>query len=759
MSERPLKSEGENFHQLARERAELRRMQKDEPGLETAEIIADELESLNKRAEEFTKLRQENPVGARSRLKSEREAYTVSSWLDEASIGEELGEAYEIISASSSKLDEISDFETSQLRKGSSDPTVQNVNSRVLVKVRERKAELERNVALIKQEDPMAWRGFELVSYKKGIHEEGHIAPTPSVADHLHQIGIRMISGKPMFLHGPTGTGKTSLARFASEHFAGQKAEMVYCNPQTRESNIWGKQGIRPAEGLAGERGGIQTVDIYGPLARAMQAGKVVIFDEFTALPKEQMVFIKGIFNAKVGDTVNIMGNGVVKIAPGFQMIFTANLKSEKNPERQELPPEIAREFEQNNLEVGYTPAPEAYDIMLARLMNSDGSVDFSYYDLNETLPRFCSAMAEIQLAYTDKTSDETARLTGTMDPSGKKSALKKFVFTQGTVEAVLEAWKIEKQSSSAKTSFVEFLDQRLKTALTFKEYPPADRLLATKILASKGFLRTLSPQDLDLPAEVFNFEAGRKLRGNDDALAELKTKSGAEAHIPLKDLTDLDPFNLRQKRAVDLANQFLPPEEQKDPAGPAGPEDLESIRQKLQPFFEDTFKNYWNYSDDTISKFTNSPELRAPKDILWDNGRTDTDASKFGEYSLNPETQSTNWDTVSPDKIKIEKLPKNMEKKSLAEVGKYIVATYGAKYYIPGIEYWKYIIENPDKAPPGLKDGNYHFFFGSILRHSNGHWFVPLADWLGSKSRFDRSAYWLGIAWGSDCRVVLLEK
>ena len=177
------------------------------------------------------------------------------------------------------------------------------------------------------EKNPRAARVVELIRYRRGLHFEGHIASTPSVVANLQKIGTRMITGKSVFLHGPTGTGKTSLGRFAARHFTGQDAEMVYCNPQTREANIWGKTGIRPTEG-----GGMQTVDIFGPLAKAMQEGKAVVFDEFTALPKEQMVFIKGIFNAKPGDTVNVVGNGRVKITPGFQMIFTANLKSDKNP-------------------------------------------------------------------------------------------------------------------------------------------------------------------------------------------------------------------------------------------------------------------------------------------------------------------------------------------------------------------------------------------------------------------------------------------
>jgi hypothetical protein len=218
---------------------------------------------------------------------------------------------------------------------------------------------------------------------------------------------------------------------------------MVYCNPQTRESSVWGKTGLRPAKGEAGAHGAIETVDIYGPLAKAMSEGRAVIFDEFTALPKEQQVFIKGIFNAKPGDEVNVVGNGRTEIMPGFQMIFTANLKSEKNVERQELPPEIAREFEQNNLKINYLPRHEAFDVVLARLMQKDGSVNMSWLDINETIPNFLDAMIEIQTAYIGTLNLDTARLVGGMDASGKTPGLKKLVLTQGTVEAILEAWQI----------------------------------------------------------------------------------------------------------------------------------------------------------------------------------------------------------------------------------------------------------------------------------------------------------------------------
>lgn len=54
------------------------------------------------------------------------------------------------------------------------------------------------------------------------------------------------------------------------------------------------------------------------------------------------------------------------------------------------------------------------------------------------------------------------------------------------------------------------------------------------------------------------------------------------------------------------------------------------------------------------------------------------------------------------------------------------------------------------------LKDGNYHFFFGSVFRDSDGDWYVPCVRWGGS--RFDRDGFWLGDGWDADYRVAVLQ-
>lgn len=558
-----------NFHQIFEDRLRIKKIVKDELGLDLDNIkenlnsplytifekhYKQEYDELNEKAKQFKKSDfKENE--AKIELQKQKTEYEKSSIENIPQID------YEKIFADNPELKQVLDTKSaiSALKDFRMKRTFEILNPKIGLKVKERNERIletiQKEIAdgknKLENEDQIIVRQAELLENKQSLSESGHICITPSVAKDLEAIGDRMLTGKPVFLHGPTGTGKTSLARYAAVHFTGKDSEMVFCNPQTKESNVWGKTGIKPAP-----NGAIETVEIHGPLAKAMVEGKTVIFDEFTALPKEQMVFIKGIFNAKVGDKINIVGNGIVEIQPGFQMIFTANLKSEKNPERQDLPPEVAREFEQNNIKINYINKEEAYDVMLSRMLNQDGSLDMSYYDLNTTLPNLARVMSEIQESYTNATDKEVARKAGALDASGKVHSLKKFVMTQGSIEAILSSWSIEKKMKRTDDSFSEFLDQRFKTALTFEEYSKEDRILVAKILASRGFLLTLTPQELGLPDDVFTLNTIKAMRGA-EAEEELKSESGNVKHLNFKEVAELDPFEKRallmRKQAEDL--------------------------------------------------------------------------------------------------------------------------------------------------------------------------------------------------------------
>ena len=181
--------------------------------------------------------------------------------------------------------------------------------------------------------------------------------------------------------------------------------------------------------------------------------------------------------------------------------------------------------------------------------------------------------------------------------------------------------------------------------------------------------------------------------------------------------------------------------------------EQAESIYGSFGAFLKETYK-IWGVDEEKIKNVQIRAEIKSPKDEDYASRKADIDEEKFGQFTLNPDTQGLDWETLR-EKIFIPDLSA-LEGKPLQEVAEYLIANYADKYKLPGIEYWKFMLENPDKVPDQLKDGNYYFNFGSLVRYSGGRWYVPYARWFGFK--WSRSARWLDNDWHSHCRVVLLE-
>ena len=185
-----------------------------------------------------------------------------------------------------------------------------------------------------------------------------------------------------------------------------------------------------------------------------------------------------------------------------------------------------------------------------------------------------------------------------------------------------------------------------------------------------------------------------------------------------------------------------------------------EKVTTTTDEFVKDTFET-WDSAKASGIKI--KAEAVPPLEQSWSDLEGDIDATKAGEYTLNPETQALDFENA---KVFIPDLS-SFEGKKLSEVAEYVVKTYGDKYYIPGLEYeqWLYQHENLESLPEGkefeelkqqLKD-RICFFFGSTLRYLDGRWCVPSVPWRSSG--WYRNASWLGYDWDSDCRVVLLER
>jgi hypothetical protein len=221
------------------------------------------------------------------------------------------------------------------------------------------------------------------------------------------------------------------------------------------------------------------------------------------------------------------------------------------------------------------------------------------------------------------------------------------------------------------------------------------------------------------------------------------------------------EPAGSGEKRKLHMQEELLRADKQIDKmkemldSGEELPQEtinIEDVKTQNQAFLKETFKTWY---DEDRSKVEQVPVLVSPKDQDYSTLKDDIDSNKFGEYTLNPDTQNLDFENIPESKILIPDLTVFVGK-SFSEVAKHLVDTYSSTHHIPGVEYWKWLIENPTKSPAKLKDGNYYFNFGSLVRVSGGGWCVPSADWVGSG--WNRSASRLGSAWDSSYRVVLLE-
>ena len=83
---------------------------------------------------------------------------------------------------------------------------IKNKNEKILESVQ---MEIEASADKLQNEDQTLIRQAKFLEYKRNLSESGHICITPSVAKDLEAIGDRMLTDKPVFLHGPTGMGRS----------------------------------------------------------------------------------------------------------------------------------------------------------------------------------------------------------------------------------------------------------------------------------------------------------------------------------------------------------------------------------------------------------------------------------------------------------------------------------------------------------------------------------------------------------------------
>ena len=184
------------------------------------------------------------------------------------------------------------------------------------------------------------------------------------------------------------------------------------------------------------------------------------------------------------------------------------------------------------------------------------------------------------------------------------------------------------------------------------------------------------------------------------------------------------------------------------------GEVDMEKFEKELSAFMMETFVIWYGKVDAEKAKI--SINFVDPSKVDYEALRKNN-PSEYGSVTTNKETAGMNYKEKEP-KVKVLKEElKQFVGKPISEVAAYVAKTYGDKYHIPGLEYEKYLLENPDKVPEQLKDGNYYYFMGSTLRDQGGGSDVPYVCWNGAK--LNRNALAIGGEWYENDRVLLLEK
>ena len=165
----------------------------------------------------------------------------------------------------------------------------------------------------------------------------------------------------------------------------------------------------------------------------------------------------------------------------------------------------------------------------------------------------------------------------------------------------------------------------------------------------------------------------------------------------------------------------------------------LDKVKSDLDPFVTQIFREELGKGLDKslIDKVSFKLELTSPEAINWDDladinthGR-DKFIETIGAYTINPESLGIDFSNIQPERIKIETVP-NYFKGNIWEVAKLIIEQYGKDYYIPGIEYYKFLRDGKENwlksylqqqqnmiasgKPDFSKSFNNFFFFGSLM-------------------------------------------
>src|SRR3989344_9003965 len=532
--------------------------------IELSGYRAKEVEIIRKKITELDKLfsgvdwqndegagqKREKDFSAREKIEAEEKAFIEIQKL----LGELAEKEIELIREN---------FEIRRERIGQIDEVDREVleeNELALRKITEQRESLFKN-----PETVLLARMAELARYQTELSRD-NFAVTPSRKRKIRWIEEKIEEGQPIFLEGPTGTGKTELTKHAARKLYGDKVKeqdlVIRCTPRTGPSDVFGKILLRSPKGT-------ETYFQPGKFTTSMDNGLPVIFDEINNMEGAQRLGLKEFFNVRPGNIVSLQEDSGKphEVKKGFTVIATGNLKGEKHKTREELGTEEARVFSIHRID--YMPQEELYDLCLASMMGKKGKVWADRKEIGETLKNLCAAAEEIQDAYNGEIG---AHYNGRLQEEAVKAKTKiddkKFLneksyglvgsrAKKGLDKAVLDPGQVIRLAKSYQgkvgVSLQAHIEAGLMEFVKKNDYPESDRDLIIRILLTKGFFKGANASDFGL--KTLNEAQIEALSGGSKKEKPIDKKASA---LSLEEVAKIDPYGRYQRTAEELADDFL---------------------------------------------------------------------------------------------------------------------------------------------------------------------------------------------------------
>ena len=417
----------------------------------------------------------------------------------------------------------------------------------LITQQKDRKKEL-----LSTQETASAYRLWELKSYKTQL-EKWSFVNLPSRQDLIEQATNKLLRWENVILAWPTGTWKTVLAKKAIQTFLSKTSggkprkmeqiswEELLKDYKKHESDlamvISGHSGMTDAEltvkpQLQWE---ISTTTQLWKLFQAWARGMIPIIDEIDLIPNDVLMRLKDVFTMNTGVWYSPQEDGDTYTKfHTTQVVWTANIKSEKHPNREDLDPAIIRVFQW--IFVPYLTKSEAYDLALIQLMETPGYIyNISPEELqqDEIVYKLIKSLKQIEDNYLGKSDGLSINISGS-EKSG--IYLEKAILETGRFVSLFHGFQ-----ESGKT-FQDFLTHQVLEFISNPLYPKNDKLILLKIFSQNGII-TKSHVSLlaDRMTDMSNSEITSNIMGGESIFTP-----GNTAFVDAYDLVNLDPYQER---------------------------------------------------------------------------------------------------------------------------------------------------------------------------------------------------------------------